>query len=160
MAKISQQAELAKIHNLLASLPQPQQDAVQIIKTALDCYNSYGGVGLFVGMHRYKVLQDRLKIAALSSQSLFDFWANLLRRMMWKLPPKAADGLIVGIITDKDDMAVLQSIINDTPSLVTLARMLHDADKETRREIWRDEQAELHALEQAAEPIDNQPLDF
>lgn len=134
---------------LCDSLPQHQQDAIALIKLTLDCYNSYDGSGLFVGMHRYKVLQERLKISALSSQTLFDFWSNLLRRMMWTLPPKSADSLITHALTAKDDRLVLKSICDDTPSLITIARLLHDEDKQTKKLIWEQEQAEQKAIDDA-----------
>ena len=69
MAKVvkmdTQKAGISKVMELVDSLPQPKQDAIAIIKLALDCYNSYDGSGLFVGMDRYKKLQERLKISAM-----------------------------------------------------------------------------------------------
>lgn len=159
MAKsVAQQAELAKVIGLIDSLPQSQQDAVAIIKLTLDCYNSYDGSGLFVGMHRYKVLQERLKISALSSQTLFDFWSNLLRRMMWSLPPKSADGLIAHAIAGKDDRLVLKSIFDDTPSLISIARLLHDSDKDTRKALWAEELAEQQAIDAQLESPETDKL--
>lgn len=152
MAKVvkmdTQKAGISKVMELVDSLPQPKQDAIAIIKLALDCYNSYDGSGLFVGMDRYKKLQERLKISAMNSQeSLFEFWSDLLRRMKWSLPPKSADSLIVYALTGKDEREVLKSILNDTPSLISIARLLHDSDKDTRKALWAEDLAEQQAID-------------
>lgn len=120
---------------LLDGLPLHQQDAIKVIKLALDCYNSLEGSGFFKGMERYNVLQARAEIAAVQSQSLFDFWSNLQRRMHWTLPPKRADLLVVSALTGKDDGAVLATLQKDIVSIITIARLLHDNDKAARKAL-------------------------
>lgn len=123
------------VKELVDNLPQHQKDAIAIIKLALDCYNSLDGSGLFTGMERYSQLQARTEMSAVQSQSLFEFWSVLLKRMMWQLPPKSADKLITDAITGKDDRAVLNTLANDTASIISIARMLHDDDKKTRKAL-------------------------
>lgn len=143
-----------QVQQLMKSLPKHQQDAIKIIKLALDCYNSVSGSGLFAGMERYNVLHARTEIAAVQSQSLFDFWSILQKRMCWTLPSKASDALVVDVLTGKDDRAVLSTLVKDTVSIITIARLLHDSDKKTRKELKAAEMAELQMLTTSL----NQPL--
>lgn len=112
-------------------LPE-QRAAVEIVKTALDCYNSKDGTGLFTGSTRYDVLATRMAIAAAQVQSLTAFWAKLQQRMLWGVTPKSFDEQIVRVLAADEPLKVLTALRNETASLVMLARMLHDIDKDGR----------------------------
>lgn len=146
---------MSDVTALVESLPQHQKDAIGIIKLSLDCYNSLDGNGLFKGVERYSQLQSRVEMASTQAQSLFEFWSILLKRMMWSLPPKAADKLITSAITGKDDRAVLNTLASDTPSIISIARMLHDADKATRIAL-----AKANKAESQVDELDTQDIGF
>ncbi|HEY8136281.1 MAG TPA: hypothetical protein VIF61_00475 [Methylocystis sp.] len=141
---------------LVETLEPPQRAAIQIVKIALDCFNSRDGTGLFSGVARYAVLAGRVEISAVQANNLTRFWAILLRRMSWPVPPKKADQAIVAALSAPDGRAVLMRLATETASIVSLARMLHDADKATRR-AWQEPEEEL-ANEAAADPSLNDDM--
>ena len=120
------------LQKIMDDLSPEQRAAVEIVKTALDCYNSKDGIGLFTGASRYDVLTTRIAIAAAQVQNLTKFWAKLQQRMLWGVTPKAFDEQIVSVLSADEPLKVLASLRNETASLVMLARMLHDIDKEAR----------------------------
>lgn len=128
---------------LLDSLSQPQQDAIRLVKLSLDCFNSADGTGLFTGVNRYNTLEQRLPLAALKARSIFGFWAALLNIMKWPVPPKYADEKVVEALAVSDPQQVLRTLATEAQAVVMIARMLHDADKATRRAI----RAEMEAAE-------------
>lgn len=109
-----------------------------MIKLSLDCFNGAEGAGLFAGMERYNILAGRVEIVAVQADSLPRFWALLLKRMQWPVPPKAADAAIVAALSASDSADVLRTLATETASTITLARMLHDIDKKAKRTAWRD----------------------
>jgi len=129
------------LQDLLSTLSPPQQAAIRLIKLGLDCFNSADGTGLFAGVERYNVLAGRVEICAVQADSLPRFWALLLRRMQWPVPPKGADAAILEAISAPDAHEVLRVLATETASVITLARMAHDQDKAARR-----------ALRQAVDP--------
>jgi len=138
---------------LLDTLEAPQRAAIATLKLALDCYNNADGTGLFTGMERYAVLSGRVEICAAQANSLTRFWALLLKRMQWGVPPKAVDGRVLDVLSAPDVADVLRSLAEETASLISLARMAHDADKSARRAL-------REAAQTAGEPLPNDPVDF
>ena len=120
------------LQKIMDDLSPEQRAAVEIVKTALDCYNSKDGTGLFVGATRYDTLATRMAIAAAQSQSLTSFWAKLQQRMLWGVTPKSLDEQIIKVLSADEPLKVLTALRNETASLVMLARMLHDIDKAER----------------------------
>lgn len=120
------------LQKIMDDLSPAQRAAVEIVKTALDCYNSKDGTGLFVGAARYDILATRMAIAAAQVQNLTAFWAKLQQRMLWGVTPKSLDEQIVRVLSADEPLKVLTSLRNETASLVMLARMLHDIDKNER----------------------------
>ena len=120
------------LQRVMDDLSSEQRAAVEIVKTALDCYNSKDGTGLFVGATRYDTLATRMAIAAAQSQSLTAFWAKLQQRMLWGVTPKSLDEQIVKVLSVDEPLKVLTTLRKETASLVMLARMLHDIDKAER----------------------------
>jgi hypothetical protein len=133
----------------LSTLSPPQQAAIRLIKLSLDCFNSADGAGMFAGVERYNVLAGRVEICAVQADSLPRFWALLLRRMQWPVPPKAADAAILEAISVPDAHEVLRVLATETASVITLARMWHDQDKAARR-----------ALRQTVDPETGEIIDF
>lgn len=125
---------MSEISEMIDQLEPQQKAAINLVKLSLDCFNSADGIGMFTGVTRYNVLAGRLEICAVQADSLPKFWALLLNKMRWPIPPKSADKLILAAISADDPNAVLRCIATETPSLITLARMLHDADKAARRQ--------------------------
>lgn len=121
------------MRELLESLSAEEQHAVRIIQTALDLYNTRDGVGFFTGPARYAVLEDRVRLVALQSQTLFEFWSRLAQRMGWPVPSKGSSESVLPLLSG-DDRAVLRALYSETASVVMLARALHDAEKTARRE--------------------------
>jgi len=119
----------------MQALSPPQQAAINMIKLSLDCFNSADGTGMFTGVARYNVLSGRVEICAVQADSLPRFWALLLRRMQWPVPPKSADSNILNAIAAPDARDVLRALATETASIITLARMLHDKDKAARKVI-------------------------
>lgn len=119
--------------DLIHQLSGPQQAAIELVRLGLDCFNSADGTGLFTGVERYNVLASRVEICAVQADSLPRFWALLLKRMQWQVPPKAVDQRIVDAISASDARDVLRALATETASIVMLARMLHDQDKAARR---------------------------
>jgi hypothetical protein len=140
---------MSKTSELVASLTPAQQHAIGIIKLSLDCFNSAEGTGLFSGVERYNMLADRVQICAVQADNLPRFWALLLRRMQWPVPPKYADTRIVEALSAGDDRAVLQVLATETASVITLARMLHDEDKASRRALREEMRAQETAAHEA-----------
>jgi len=126
------------LQDLVQSLSPPQQTAIALIKLCLDCFNSAGGTGIFTGPERYNVLVGRVEISAVQADSLPRFWALLLKRMRWPVPPKAADERILAAISAPDGRDVLRVLATETASIITLARMAHDQDKATRKALLAD----------------------
>lgn len=123
--------------DLLEQLSKPQQQAVRLLKASLDYFNSYDGTGLFAGTARYAILEGRVTLCAAQARDLLHFWALLLRRMQWPVPPKSADGVILPLL--EGDTEVLRVLANETASVVMIARAMHSADKETRKRIEQDD---------------------
>ena len=137
---------MSQVKELVAQLTPPQQAAIRLLKLALDCFNSADGTGLFSGPERYNALAGRVEIAAVQADNLPRFWALLLRRMLWPVPPCWADSRIVEALSAQQGTAVLRVLASETVSCVTLARMLHAADKEQLRADRQDLQREAEAL--------------
>lgn len=128
-------------------MSEAQCRAIRLTKTAIDCFNSKDGIGLFSGMARYNVLEDRIRLCAVQARNLPQFWSILLTKMLWPTPPKRMDEIILSQLdvmeagmTEADELLVLRSIATETPFVVMLARYWHDQTKKERREMeeeWR-----------------------
>ena len=97
---------------------------------------------MFSGVERYAALAGRIEISAVQADSLPRYWALLLKRMRWPVPPKAADARILAAISAPDGRDILRALAMETASIITLARMAHDQDKQARREL----RAELQTI--------------
>ena len=126
------------LQDLLSTLSPPQQAAINLIRLSLDCFNGADGTGMFTGVERYNVLAGRVEISAVQADSLPRFWALLLRRMQWPVPPKSADQRILAAIAAPDARDVLRALATDTAAIITLARMWHDQDKGARKAVRGD----------------------
>jgi len=120
---------------LIDGLSGPEKAAIEVVKLALDCFNTAEGLGLMTGVSRYQMLAGRVEICAVQANSMTAFWALLLRRMQWPVPPKKADSKIVECLSAPDEQSTLRVLATETASIISLARMLHDADKESRKEL-------------------------
>lgn len=96
------------------------------------------GCGLFTGVTRYNSLAQRLPLAAVQARDMHGFWAGLLRKMQWPVPPKKADAAIIEALSVEDARQTLKALATEAVSIITLARALHDKDKKTRRELQEE----------------------
>lgn len=139
---------MSQIESLMQSLSLPQREAVAIVKLSLDCFNSMDGSGLFTGVSRYNVLAQRLPLAAVQARDMHGFWAGLLRKMHWPVPPKKADQKIIDALIVESPRETLKVLATEAVSIITLARVLHDQDKKTRKEL----QAEFYGSSEKLYP--------
>lgn len=131
---------------LFNTLPTSERQAVQIIKTFLDLYNSGDGTGLFAGINRYQILCARAKIAAYKSKTLVDFWSNLLGQLKCPISNKNNDGDVFSVILLNDnsigdlsleqdtfnnavDLKIIDCFINKSEMIVMIARNIHSEEK-------------------------------
>lgn len=121
------------VNDLVAGLSPPQQSAINLVRLTLNCFNTRDGTGLLSGVERYNALAGRVELCAVQASDLPKFWALLLRRMQWPVPPKRSDPEVLACLAAPDPALVLRALATETASVVTLARMLHDADKQARR---------------------------
>lgn len=136
-----------QLGQLVRQLPLHQQHAIGLLSLSLDCFNSRDGTGLFTGPGRYGVLADRVTLCGTQATTLLAFWALLLRKMQWSVPPKKADEQIILLMQAEMPAAVLRSLATEAVSLVSLARMVHDAHKAAKRAyVELDEDPETGAL--------------
>lgn len=119
-----------------------------LLKTAIGCFNSRDGMGLFSGPARYNVLEERASLCAVQARSLTEFWGILCRKMLWPTPPKRADEEVLSHLALPPDegLEVLRAMATQPASVVMIARYLNDQDKAPRREL----EAEWKAVEEAA----------
>jgi hypothetical protein len=109
-------------------LTEAQKNAVAIMKTFLDCYNSKDGTGMFSGISRYQILAARTEITATQSQSIFEFWAKLTSKMLINIHPAKLDNIIKAAISSCG-VESLRPLSTETASIIALARMLHTEQK-------------------------------
>lgn len=121
-------------NELLETLSLPEQHAVMLIKTAIDSYNSFDGTGLFAGMERYQVLEGRVRIAAAQAQSLFQFWAILLRKMLWPTPSAIQGEKILPMLQSDAEEDILRALYNETAPIIMLARSCAEESKKSPKE--------------------------
>lgn len=121
---------------------------MKLVKTAIDCFNSRDGIGLFSGPARYNVLEERMMLCAVQARSLTEFWGILCKKMLWPTPPKRMDEEILSqlIAAPKDGLEVMRVIATQPASIVMLARYWHGEDKQDRKEL----EAEWRAVEEGA----------
>ena len=137
---------MSNAKKLLLTLNEAEQQAVQIIRTALDCYNSKDGSGMFIGVDRYVILEERAGIAAIQSTNLTQFWANLLRRMMWGVPPRRFDEQITDCLTYDKPHEVIRVLATQISFVVMLARMIHTEEKPKSQAVSTEDLEEDNVL--------------
>ena len=85
-------------------------------------------------MTRYPVLAGRVELCAVQARNIPEFWAALLRKMRWPVPPRQYDSRIADLFQADDQPQVLRCLATEAVSIVTIARMLHSAQKPKRPE--------------------------
>lgn len=106
---------------------------------------------MFTGVERYNVLAGRVEISAVQADSLPRFWALLLKRMTWPVPPKAHDAAVLAAIASPNGLDVLHALATETASIITLARMWHDDGKSARKAERAQSAEELKSDPQTGE---------
>jgi hypothetical protein len=133
------------IDQLLETLHSHEKNAIQVIKIFIEVYtpmNSGEGDGLFSGMERYQMLAERLPQAAVSSQNLFIFWSQLRRKMKVGLPPQKTTEKLLQIWVLPDQLAILNSIVNQGNELMQIALALYREEVKSRKEKYESDKRE------------------
>lgn len=120
------------LENLKKTLSPEERLAVLIVKTAIDCYNSKDGTGMFNGMQRYNVLAGRLAIAATQARSPIEFWGLLQKRMLWPPPPQKRDGEIMALLSQPEMPGAIAALAAGANAIVPIARAWHTIEKKQR----------------------------
>lgn len=134
------------------SLTAPEKRAVALIGLMIKMHGGHEGEGMFTGVSRYAVLEQRVRLAAERSRTVQQCWDNIARNMRWNVGPVKWDDAALALIRPQDDDAdTLRALCDRTQSVVMIARTL------TRRE--------KAALRSAQEPLPdipelNDPLDI
>ncbi len=87
------------------------------------------------GVGRYTKLEIELKKAAAQSRTLFAFWGNLSRHMLWNAPERAQDDRVLALLQDSEPIPILRILATIPSSVVMLARSLHTEDKALKKAI-------------------------
>lgn len=107
---------------------------MELVKTTIDCFNSKDGIGRFSGVARYNQLEAMLPIVATQAGGkLSRFWGLLLKKMLWPVPPKRMDEVILPLLRSDSPQEVLKVMIEQPGSIVMLARYWHTTDKDANR---------------------------
>lgn len=106
---------------------------MRLVSLALDSYNSYDGTGLFTGIGRYEVLEGRAGLTAVQARSLFEWWALLLKKMLWPAPGPELTQALSPLLQGEDADEVLRVLSQETPAVIMLARALHDESKQAKK---------------------------
>lgn len=127
---------------ILKGLSSAEQKAVELVKVTIDCFNSRDGIGRFSGPARYNQLESMLPLVATrAGGSLSRFWGLLLQKMMWPVPPKRMDEVIIPLLQSEDGAHILRVITEQPASIVMLARYWHTEDKNALKvsdEEWQE----------------------
>ena len=136
---------------ILDKLEPGQRAAVDLMRLLLRVYNIGEGTGLFSGVTRYHVLEDRTTIAAIQSRTIFEFISRMQRSLRWPSPPKKYDEAFVDAMSG-DGTVILASLRQDAASIVMLARYVADQEKKPARELKAEQDALFASPER--DPLD------
>ncbi len=64
--------------------------------------------------------------------------------MNWPMPPKIMDQRIVAALNAENQPQILRALATETVSIITIARMLHDDDKETKKQLKKEQALANH----------------
>lgn len=137
------------VKSLFETLTPHEQRAVRLLKAMLDSHNTRDGVGLFTGISRYAVLEERCRLTAIRCRTVRQWWSLASRTLKLPMTPTRLDGLILSLLDGDDDDAVLSALSDQTSALVMIARALHTEDKDARKALAAESRDALN------EPIEN-----
>lgn len=119
---------------------------IAFVRVFIDAFNSRDGAGLFEGMARYEMLDKRLEVSSVKSDTLFTLWSQLCNSLNVPLQAMKHDELITTFFTLPPSVQyqMLAVMSRDHRSIVTLARLWHTLNKGLDRQE-RDEQSSMFA---------------
>lgn len=106
------------------SLPEPDRRAVDAIRLMLDAYNTKDGNGLFSGVSRYAILEERVRLAAIRSLTLKQWWSNACRSLKLPMHPKDLDARLIEVLRGPDEGKALSRLADQTAVVITIARSM------------------------------------
>ena len=129
MSKSEKISDADVLKALLATMDEAEKKAAQIVRTAIDCYNSKDGSGRFVNVTRYQVLERQVAIAGTGATSLPQFWAKLLKAMEWSVPPSRFYCQIMDCLTYDKPHEILKTLTERASFVVMVAHQMHRVEK-------------------------------
>lgn len=143
------------VAEVLADITGPEFLAVVIIRKFVDFYtgaNGGDGEGLFSGVERYRMLEERLRHAATSASTLLCFWNRLCDTLHVGIQGGAEDGGLLRLLglPKPTQAVVLEALATQYRSVVSLARFWHAQAVEARRQDSPEELVVLHYDAEAA----------
>jgi len=120
------------VADLLSRLSVPEWLAAAYIRLLVDIYNSKDGEGLFSGMERYRMLENRVQTAAARCHTLHAFWSIVTNDLKLGIHPSQFDAQIAMFWTlpPSAQYQMLAVMVSNTRDITTLARLWHTTNKE------------------------------
>jgi len=122
---IRQIVEDAEMSAIVDDLTPAERRAVALIGLAIRMHGGREGDGLFTGMSRYAVLEQRLRLSAERSRTVRQCWDTLCRSLGWSLAIMRWDEPALALVAPTDDDSdVLRVLAERSQSCVMIARYL------------------------------------
>lgn len=114
---------MEQVEKYLAGESDGVRRAVKIVALCISLHGGRDGSGLFVGTSRYASLNGRMRLAAMTSRSVSEFWDRLHRSMLWQLRQMDKSREILSLIAAcESDHETLSAIADRTQSVTMAAR--------------------------------------
>lgn len=110
---------------IVDDLTLAERRAVALIGLAIRLHGGRAGDGMFTGVTRYAVLEQRLRLAAERSRTVRQCWDTLCKSLQWSLAAIRWDEPALALIAPAvDDHDVLRALADRSQSCVMIARYL------------------------------------
>lgn len=105
--------------------------ACAYVRLAIDIYNGYDGSGLFTGMERYQMLDNRLETSAVKAGSLRGLWDYLTAELNLGIHPERYDEPLAAFFALPPSLQfqVLATLSDQHKTMVSVARLWHTKNK-------------------------------
>ncbi|MFZ4816388.1 MAG: hypothetical protein ACOYL5_17770 [Phototrophicaceae bacterium] len=139
------------LHTVVRSIPVPDHIKTMVEQSGVNAYEfagvaltvafirDYGrgeGEGLFTGSSRYAMLESRMAQAATRSQTLFRYWSVMIQSLQLRTRESKSEWLLSLLMVQPQAAGlVLDAILNNTPTIILLARSWWDAIKPKAGEL-------------------------
>lgn len=115
--------EMSEGDGVVGALAPAERRALALVGLMLRLHGGRDGEGLFSGVSRYAVLEQRLRLAAERSRTIRQLWDLTARMMRWGIGPQRHDAEVLALIAaGADERDVLRALADNAQSLVMIAR--------------------------------------